>query len=122
MHESLAKVTSWSHRSKNMDQHKQELQTAMVDIDGEVDLSNSMQIGKIILGALSNSDGVSLVMDRVTFIDASGLRELMNSYNKSTQSDKRFSIINPSRAVNRLIELTQSNLQDVVVYQPIKID
>jgi len=74
---------------------------------GEVDLSNSTNLRKIILGALKTSEQVTVNLRKVDYIDSSGIAAMVEGLQMANNNDKTFSLAEPSKQVRSILELAR---------------
>jgi anti-anti-sigma factor len=78
----------------------------LVRADGEIDFSTVGPLRRELDAAREQSVTVLLDLSRVTFIDSTGLELLLDASRSSASSDWAFFVVRPSRAVERLIEIS----------------
>ena len=86
---------------------KQASGTVRVAIAGEVDLSRFDELASVLDSA--QSDGASVLeidLSSVSFMDSQGLRLLVRTHQQAAEKGSRVLIVDPSRAVRHLFELT----------------
>lgn len=74
---------------------------------GEVDLSNSHQLRKTILGALKTDTRVEVDLSDVSYIDSSGIASLVEGLQFAKSKSKLFVLSNPSKQVKAIMELAR---------------
>ncbi|WP_395374349.1 STAS domain-containing protein [Marinicella sp. W31] len=74
---------------------------------GEVDLSNSPQLRKTILGALRVDEHIIVDLSQVSYIDSSGIAALVEGLQMANKKDKTFSLQSPSEQVMSILELAR---------------
>ncbi|MEZ5321914.1 MAG: STAS domain-containing protein [Microthrixaceae bacterium] len=74
---------------------------------GEIDLSTSPTLATAVDEACTGAE-TDLRMDltEVTFIDSTGLREVIGAKTRVAERGRRFSIVGASRVVQRLLDVT----------------
>lgn len=82
-----------------------------LEISGEIDFSTCATLDRW-LSEHGDADRVAVDMQGVTFIDSSGLRILIDHHQKAAADGRGFEVVDPSRVVQRLLEIT--GLSDVV--------
>lgn len=84
-----------------------ERETAVVALEGEIDLSTAPEAERRIGDAESREPG-KLVVDlrRVTFMDSSGLRLLLTAHRRAEQAGREFALVRGAASVDRLLEVT----------------
>lgn len=83
-----------------------EVPGAVVAVTGEVDLDTAPRALDTVRAALSKASPVVLDLAGVTFIDCSGLRELLLLQNLLTSQGRELHLRSPSPAVTRLLAWT----------------
>ncbi len=78
-----------------------------IQVRGEIDLSNSQQLRKTILGALRADPAVKVVLKEVTYIDSSGIAALVEGLQYANSQNKRFTLSDPSEHVRSILELAR---------------
>lgn len=76
-------------------------QAMVVHLDGELDLANAARLEEAI--SLGAGRAVAVEMSGVTLVDSTGLRVLLDA---SRRRDAVFCLVDPSREVRRMLELT----------------
>jgi len=76
-------------------------------ISGEVDLSNSAEVRKTILGALKTTPAVKVNLEAVEYIDSSGIAAMVEGLQFANSNDKVFTLSNPSPQVRSILELAR---------------
>lgn len=76
-------------------------------VSGEVDLSNSPELRKTILGALKVVQDVIVNLSEVTYIDSSGIAALVEGLQLANTKDKTFTLTQPSNQVRSILELAR---------------
>jgi len=76
-------------------------------ISGEVDHHNAKKIRAVIDGKMMSARPSALVLDlsEVTFMDSSGLGLILGRFSKSSDLGIPFSVSNPTRAVEKILDL-----------------
>ncbi|WP_223787093.1 STAS domain-containing protein [Marinicella meishanensis] len=85
---------------------KSDQQTTLF-ISGEVDLSNSAELRKTILGALKTTDSVKVNLSGVDYIDSSGIAAMVEGLQFANSNGKKFSLTAPSQQVNSILRLAR---------------
>ena len=81
---------------------------AVVTPHGELDLANEQKLRDIFSG-LADEGVDSLVVDlrRLRFMDSSGLRVLIDTFNECSAANRHFGVVSPSSGIIRkLLEVT----------------
>ncbi len=76
-------------------------------IQGEVDLSNSAEIRKTVLGALKGAERVAVNLSAVEYIDSSGIAALVEGLQMANSRNKTFTLNQPSDQVRSILELAR---------------
>ena len=79
----------------------------LVRLSGEVDLSWSQQVRKAILAALDESNRVGVELSAVSYIDSSGIAALVEGFQNSRESGKKFGLVAASKAVMAVLQLAR---------------
>lgn len=85
---------------------KSELLT-VIYVTGEVDLSNSAEVRKTILGALKTTPEVKVDLSGVEYIDSSGIAAMVEGLQFANSNARQFKISNPSTQVSSILELAR---------------
>ena len=86
-------------------------------LDGELDLATTPILEESIATAEIEGDPVvALDLTHLTFVDASGLKAILNAHRRAIRRAGRgITLLNPSRDIRRLLELTAIDLTIAVV-------
>ncbi len=79
----------------------------IIYVNGEVDLSNSAQVRKTILGALKTTPDVKIDLSGVEYIDSSGIAAMVEGLQFANSNGRNFVITDPSRQVRSILELAR---------------
>jgi anti-sigma B factor antagonist len=79
----------------------------VIYINGEVDLSNSSEIRKTILGALKTTPEVIVNLEQVEYIDSSGIAAMVEGLQFANNNGKSFKLRQPSKQVNSILQLAR---------------
>ena len=92
---------------------------AVLTMDGDLDLSRSVEIGRAIQRAESFEPGV-LVLDlrRVTFLDSTMLREIVAAHLRARREGRRIAVAAVSEAVRRVFRITLLECRVEIVDDP----
>jgi anti-sigma B factor antagonist len=82
-------------------------QLCQIFISGEVDLSNSGELRKTILGALKTTPEVKVNLSGVEYIDSSGIAAMVEGLQFANSHGKTFSLSDPSQQVRSILELAR---------------
>ena len=85
---------------------KTELLTTIY-VTGEVDLSNSAEVRKTILGALKTTPEVKIDLSSVEYIDSSGIAAMVEGLQFANSNARSFTLTNPSNQVRSILELAR---------------
>ncbi len=85
---------------------KSELLTT-VYINGEVDLSNSAEVRKTILGALKTTPEVKVDLSAVEYIDSSGIAAMVEGLQFANSNGRTFRLTQLSNQVRSILELAR---------------
>lgn len=85
----------------------EERETAIVALEGEIDLSTVPDAERKIADAEASAPG-RLVIDLrdVTFMDSSGLRALLTAHRRAEEAGRGFALVRGSDTVTRLLDVT----------------
>jgi anti-sigma B factor antagonist len=78
----------------------------VLSVEGEFDLAVVDEFLAWALPCLGRADVIEIDLGAVSFIDSSGLGALVRVRNDAAEQAKSLSLVNPSPATNRLLELT----------------
>ncbi len=85
-----------------------EKQILVIDITGEIDLYNAPEIKKQIRGQMdAGRRNIIINLDRVSYIDSSGIGVLISSLSQIKKTGGGLKIINVYGAVRKVFELTK---------------
>ncbi len=76
-------------------------------VSGEIDLSNSGEVRKTVLGALNGASVVTVNLANVSYIDSSGIAALVEGLQLATSKNKEFTLNQPSKQVKSILELAR---------------
>jgi anti-anti-sigma factor len=79
-----------------------------LDVSGEVDMDSYGRLEAAIQDALAEPDVTTLLvdLDRVTFLDSSGIRTLLNGHTGAGERGVAFRVVNPTDIVRRVLDIT----------------
>jgi anti-sigma B factor antagonist len=95
--------------------------TALVELRGELDIATVPQVAEVLGGLASDTDNVRhIVLDLrgLTFIDASGLHELIRQTDHARENRHNLAVVRGRRAIERLLSLTSVEELLVLVDDP----
>ncbi len=78
----------------------------VLSVEGEFDLAVVDEFLEWALPCLGRADAIEIDLGAVSFIDSSGLGALVRVRNEAADKGKSLSLVNPSPATHRLLELT----------------
>jgi len=81
--------------------------TTIVDVVGQIDLSNSPALRKTLLDSLKTTDRVAVNLIAVKYIDSSGIASLLEVLKEARQSKKRLILFGLTAAVTQVLQLTR---------------
>jgi anti-anti-sigma factor len=90
--------------------------TALVALRGELDFATVPQVAEVLDGIAPDAEGVRhIVLDLrgLTFMDASGLHELIRRNNHARQNRHNLAVVRGRKAIDRLLALTA--LEEILV-------
>ena len=76
-------------------------------VNGEVDLSNSGDLRKSVLGALQTKQHVQVNLSGVEYIDSSGIAAMVEGLQYANSNGCRFELTSPSQQVRSILELAR---------------
>ncbi len=88
---------------------REERGSLIVSFDGEIDLEHSPIARKALLDSIgrARSGGVVVDLERVSYIDSSGIASLVEAFQKARQQGTPFGLAVISPAVRRVLELSR---------------
>ena len=75
--------------------------------DGEIDLSNSKSVRVVILGALDNTQSLAVDLSKVSYMDSSGIANLIEGLQRARSSSKSFRVCEVSEPVRMVLRMAQ---------------
>jgi anti-sigma B factor antagonist len=75
--------------------------------EGEIDLSNSQELRKMVLAALKTDQILEVDLSKVSYIDSSGIASLVEGLQFSKTRNKSFKLVNPSSHVKAILDLAR---------------
>ncbi len=87
-------------------QDSQDDGTTVLSVAGEIDLAVAEDFVGVAQACLQQSQGITLDLGEVTFIDSSGLGVLVRLRKEAESQSKSFALTNVSSSVRRLLEVT----------------
>jgi anti-sigma B factor antagonist len=85
----------------------EEAGTPVLAVTGEVDLSSAGRFAQELASLIADEGGTARVdLSAVTFIDSSGVRELLAANRKAEASGTQLLLANPSAACRRVLEIS----------------
>ena len=75
--------------------------------NGEIDLSNSQELRKMVLAALKTDQNVTVNLSNVSYIDSSGIASLVEGLQYSKSHNKSFKLVSPSTQVKAILSLAR---------------
>lgn len=82
--------------------------TRLVVLEGCIDVTCTAQLRVTLDNSLNESDDVCVDLSRVSYLDSTGLRELLRAQAHAARTQKQFGVIAPSGAVRRLLDLADA--------------
>ena len=95
--------------------------TALIQLRGELDIATAAQVAKVLDGLAPGAEGVRhVVLDLrgLTFMDASGLHELVRQNDYAQQNRHNLAVVRGRKAIDRLLALTAVEELLVLVDDP----
>jgi anti-anti-sigma factor len=83
---------------------------ARIEVAGELDMSNGDLLGAMIAGAVLDRCALDVVVDlgELTFLDASGVRTLLESHRWAKRHGTRLRVDRPHGLVHRVLQVTDT--------------
>lgn len=78
-----------------------------VFLSGEIDLDRSPAARKVLLGAVSRGQPVSVDLADVIYMDSSGIASLIEAYQKARAVKTEFALVRVSAAVMKVLTLAR---------------
>ena len=79
----------------------------LVRLRGEVDLSWSQQVRRMILDALGAAPKVGVELSQVSYIDSSGIAALVEGFQNARSRNQKFGLVGVSGAVMAVLQLAR---------------
>jgi anti-sigma B factor antagonist len=80
----------------------------LISVEGEIDLYSSPELRKAVLKAVPKAEsGVAVRLEKVGYMDSSGVATLVEGLRSAKQHDKTFVLEAPSSAVMKVLELAR---------------
>ncbi len=96
-------MTDWDVDYKRSEQAG----TPMLAVVGEVDLSSAARFAQELASLVGDESGTARVdLSAVTFLDSSGVRELLAANRQAEAIGTQFLLANPSAACRRVLEIS----------------
>jgi len=80
---------------------------AIVELNGDIDLSCSPEVRKVILESLAARQPTLVDMSAVTYIDSSGVASLVEGYQTAKKKSLEFGVLGVSDAAMSVLELAR---------------
>ncbi len=80
---------------------------AIVELDGEVDLSCSPDARKVILDCLNEAKNLLVDLSGVTYIDSSGVASLVEGFQTAKKKNLKFGLVGVSDAAMSVLQLAR---------------
>jgi anti-anti-sigma factor len=81
-------------------------EAAVVFLGGELDISCSAEAGSMLLAELGRTERLIADLDRLRFLDATTITELVRVHRTARQAGRSFTIRRPRRLVSRILRTT----------------
>lgn len=81
--------------------------SAVIVVEGEVDLKNSGELRRELLACLAGGRPVTVELSGVAYIDSSGVAALIEAYQAARRQNRIFCLANVSPAVLRVLKLAR---------------
>jgi anti-sigma B factor antagonist len=79
----------------------------VIHVQGEVDLYTSPELRKAIIEGLRSSKHVRLDLQRVEYMDSSGVATLVEGLKTAGKSQAKFQLLEPSMPVTKVLQLSR---------------
>ena len=79
----------------------------LVRLSGEVDLSWSQDVRRVVLDALAGGNTVGVELSAVSYIDSSGIAALVEGLQSAKSKGKKFDLVSVSKSVMAVLELAR---------------
>ena len=86
---------------------RNEAQTSIVLLEGDVDLESSPTVRTALLECVGRKQAVVVDMSAVSYIDSSGVASLVEAFQAARKSQSRFVLARVSDAALRVLELAR---------------
>ncbi|GAC1318056.1 MAG: STAS domain-containing protein [Acidimicrobiales bacterium] len=83
---------------------------AVVALDGIVDMSTAPELRATLLPLVVAGEALVLDLERVTFVDSTGLSVLVAAHRRSRVTGSRFVLANPSDELRQVLRMTHLDL------------
>ncbi|MFF3689601.1 STAS domain-containing protein [Streptomyces sp. NPDC002187] len=80
---------------------------AVVCVQGELDIATAPHLRLVLQSCADRREDITLDLRRLDFVDASGLRPLVEAHHRARRQGNTFTIATPSPAVRRVLTLTR---------------
>ncbi|HWC38071.1 MAG TPA: STAS domain-containing protein [Acidimicrobiales bacterium] len=81
--------------------------STVLSVQGELDMATAPELRTALARLANRKCDVVVDLSRVTFMDSSGIRVLLDAHQSMVRVDGRFALGAASRAVTRALKLTQ---------------
>ncbi len=75
--------------------------------DGEIDMSNSKDVRGVILGALEKTANLSVDLSGVSYMDSSGIANLIEGFQRARSAKKSFKVSDVSDSVRMVLKIAR---------------
>jgi anti-anti-sigma factor len=98
----MTEVPLWSAHVTALDGHR------TVRLAGELDMAAADELIELLLAELGTPGAAAVQADlgAVTFFDSAALGALIVAYQRAEETDRQFSVTNPTRPVRRVLEIS----------------
>ncbi|HSV29370.1 MAG TPA: STAS domain-containing protein [Candidatus Omnitrophota bacterium] len=79
----------------------------VVGLEGEVDLQHSPKVRKVLMELMFERRDVLIDMERVAYIDSSGIASLVEAYQMARKNQSRFTLVAVSQPAMRVLQLAR---------------
>lgn len=88
-----------------------------IKAEGELVRSTIEELKSVLMDSVRQRKNISLDLSRVTRIDSAGLGILVLAYRKIIDVGGLFQVVNPTKDVQRLLELTKLDKKFNIIYE-----
>lgn len=102
--------------------HREPNEIAVLQLDGDLDLSNARAVEGAIRGAEASRPGVIMLdLRRVTFIDSTALRTIVSADVRARREGRKLVVVVGTEAVRRVFRITLLEWRLEIVDDPARV-